>query len=354
LSRQGLTKAALNDESDRIRIVFLGPDVAGRLQRSPPFPMAPVVSVIVPAYNAARHIDATLSSILSQTGVSFEVIVVDDGSTDHTPQRLRSYGHAIRSYRQANSGGCSKPRNVGIGAARGQILAFFDSDDIMLPGRLARHVAFLERHPNAGALFSNYRRFDDSGEPGLDHFAGCPGLTAWLAAAGRGAATLGAVIPSPDATRLLVAENFGCAMMTARRAVFERAGLYDESMRASEDFDMQYRIAECFAIGVLPHVDWHKRMHASSMTSATENIFKWKIHTRERILAREADPDRQRELRRTLAGFHAGLASYYSRRRTRAALAHALRMASLAGAARTPPMRMFARIAVDAFRPRVS
>jgi glycosyltransferase involved in cell wall biosynthesis len=311
--------------------------------------VTPLVSVIIPAFNAARYIGATLASILSQTYRPIEVIVVDDGSTDDTRSRVLAYGSRVRYYHQPNSGGCSTPRNVAIGAARGEWLSFFDADDLMLPGRLAGHAAFLRHHPEAGIVFSNYRRFTDDGPPGPDHFAGCPKLRALLGAAGDAPQTDGVLLPSDTATGLLLSENFGSAMATVRREVFDTAGLYDETCRASEDFDMQYRIAERYAVGVLPRVDWHKRMHATSMTSSTENILRWKIRTRERILRREHDARRRRELRETLAGFHSALAYYYSTRRTSAAIAHACRSTRLAA---RPRVKVFARIAVDAVRQR--
>jgi glycosyltransferase involved in cell wall biosynthesis len=305
--------------------------------------MTPLVSVIVPAFNAGRYIDATLASILAQGYAPLEIIVVDDGSTDDTPARVRAYGSRVRYYRQNNSGGCSKPRNLGIDVARGDVLSFFDSDDLMCAGRVARHVDFLGRHPDVGLVFSNYRRFSETEQPGSDHFSGCPRLAELLERAGSPAD--GICLSSSAATELLLSENFGSAMITARREVFARAGRYDETVRASEDFDMQYRIAECFSVGVLPEVDWHKRMHAASMTSSTENILKWKIRTREQILQRETDPARQRALRQTLGEFHAALAYYYSGQHTSAALAHAYRSTRLTG---RPRVTMFARIAVAA------
>jgi glycosyltransferase involved in cell wall biosynthesis len=304
--------------------------------------VTPLVSVIIPAFNAGRYIDATLASILTQDYEPFEVIVVDDGSTDDTAARVRAYGSRVRYYYQENSGGCSRPRNLAIGAARGTILSFFDSDDLMCPGRIARHAGFLVRN-DVGLVFSNYRRFTADEEPGEDHFTNCPGLSSLFDAAGRPAE--GLHLPSSTATGLLLSENFGSAMMTTRREVFFTAGLYDESVRASEDFDMQYRIAERFGVGVLPRVDWLKRMHSASMTSSTENILRWKIRTRERILERERDAVRRRRLRHTLAQFHEALAYYYSAQRTSAAMAHACRSTRLGG---RPPVKMFARIAVDA------
>jgi glycosyltransferase involved in cell wall biosynthesis len=312
---------------------------------------APLVSVIIPAFNAAHYIDATLASILSQSYAPIEVLVVDDGSTDGTAARVRAYGSRVRYFHQPNSGGCSKPRNAAIAEARGEWLSFFDADDLMLPGRVASHAAFLRRHAEAGIVFSNYRRFTADGTAGPDHFSGCPRLLALFDRAGDRAQADGMLLTSRTATGLLLSENFGSALITVRREVFETVGLYDETLGASEDFELQFRITERYAAGVLPQVDWHRRMHAASMTANTENILRWKIRTRERILEREQDAGRRQLLRETLAGFHSALAYYYSSRQTSEAIAHACHSTRLAA---RPRVRIFARIAVDAVRQRVA
>jgi glycosyltransferase involved in cell wall biosynthesis len=307
------------------------------------------VSVIIPAFNAARYIDATLASVLRQSYRPIEVIVVDDGSTDDTRQRVLAYGADVRYFHQPNSGGCSKPRNAGIAAARGEVLSFFDADDLMRPGHIAGHVEFLHGRPEAGLTFSNYRRFVCADPPGVDHFSSCTQLLRCFAAAGGGTPAEGLLLAPPDATRLLLSENFGASVMSARREVFDMVGRYDEKLGASEDFDLQYRIAERYGVGAIPRVSWLRRMHAASMTASTENILRWKIHTRERILAREPDVPRQRQLRLTLADFHSDLAYYYSTRDTSNAIAHACSSTRLTA---RPSVKMFARIAVEAVRQR--
>src|SRR5712691_12899952 len=103
----------------------------------------PLVSVIIPAFNAERFIRQTLDSVLAQTYQNLEVIVVDDGSTDRTRECVLSYRDRVKYLYEENSGGCSKPRNEGIRAASGALLAFLDADDVMAPHRIAREVRFL-------------------------------------------------------------------------------------------------------------------------------------------------------------------------------------------------------------------
>ena len=107
------------------------------------------VSVIIPTYNRAALVKEAVASVLAQTWREFELIVVDDGSTDDTPEALAPYASRIRLLRRENRGGVSAARNAGMAAARGEWLAFLDSDDLWLPEKLARQMAYLAAHPDA-------------------------------------------------------------------------------------------------------------------------------------------------------------------------------------------------------------
>jgi len=100
----------------------------------------PEVSVVIPAYNAGRTISAALASVFAQTYRDFEVIVVNDGSTDDTAQRLEEWSGRLVTICQRN-GGPGRARNEGIARARGRLIAFLDADDIWLPRKLERQVA---------------------------------------------------------------------------------------------------------------------------------------------------------------------------------------------------------------------
>lgn len=103
---------------------------------------SPLVSVIVPSFNGEAYIGDCLTSILDQDHPNLEVLVVDDGSTDGTEAVVRGFGDPVRYFRQANSGS-AVARNRGLDEARGELIAFCDSDDLWTPGRLAQQVAFL-------------------------------------------------------------------------------------------------------------------------------------------------------------------------------------------------------------------
>ena len=103
------------------------------------------ISVIIPTYNSAAYLPETLESVLAQTCAAHEILVIDDGSTDNTDQVLAPYRDAIVYFKQPNSGAATA-RNLGLDRARGEWVAFLDSDDIWQPHKLEKHVKFLEQH----------------------------------------------------------------------------------------------------------------------------------------------------------------------------------------------------------------
>jgi hypothetical protein len=126
--------------------------------------MFPRVSVVVPAYNLARFLGRAIDSALAQDwpAEALEVIVVDDGSTDETPQVLAGYGERIRVIRQPN-GGLVRAVDSGLGAVTGDYVALLDADDEWPTDRLSRHVSFLEAHPEVGLVHGDMTIIDDDG-----------------------------------------------------------------------------------------------------------------------------------------------------------------------------------------------
>src|SRR2546422_11221830 len=110
------------------------------------------VSVVIPVYNGEQYLADAIQSVRDQTYQNFEVIVVDDGSTDGSAEVAQRFGEAIRYVHQANGGVC-KARNTGIAAAQGGYVAFLDQDDLWLPDKLATQVAYLDSHPEVGGVY---------------------------------------------------------------------------------------------------------------------------------------------------------------------------------------------------------
>lgn len=278
-----------------------------------------LVSVIIPAYNAAGLIGETLQSIFKQSYGAIEVIVVDDGSTDNTADVVRAYAPKVILLQQPNSGGCASPRNHGLGLAQGEFVTFFDADDLMLPDKLQRQVDFLRRHPGCDTVLMDYRNFDEHGEAPQAHFASCDQLRREAARCGGGEFLLDA----RTATRILITENYAIAgSPLIRRSVFERVQPFDENLLASEDLDLIYRLARHGGLGIIAETGFLRRMHESNMSRRTGHILQYKIVSRGKLLADEANPENRRLLERQIANFHVSLAEFDHRNAPGRALRH--------------------------------
>ncbi|MGF1542433.1 MAG: glycosyltransferase family 2 protein [Pleurocapsa sp.] len=130
-------------------------------------PNTPLVSVIIPTYNCDRYIVLAVESVLQQQKCQYEVIIIDDGSTDSTQEVLQPYNSQIRYLRQQNQG-VAAARNYGIAVARADLIAFLDADDYFLPDKLARQAAIFAQRPDVGIVHSGWQRVDSEGNKLLD------------------------------------------------------------------------------------------------------------------------------------------------------------------------------------------
>ena len=186
--------------------------------------LATLVSVIIPTYNRADLVGEAIESALRQTYPACEVIVVDDGSTDETPAVLARYGDAIRRVRTANRG-CAAARNTGVGLARGDYLAFVDSDDLLMPDKLATQVPVLETHPEVGFVYGPILLFG-------------PELA--------GEVVDQPIRPDPEgsvAVEIFLTTRIGFGSVLLRRSAVERVSGFDETLRYNEDTDLLLRVA---------------------------------------------------------------------------------------------------------------
>jgi glycosyltransferase involved in cell wall biosynthesis len=185
---------------------------------------APRVSVFAPAYNVEHYIRESVESILTQTFTDFEFIVIDDGSTDGTGAILDSIEDArLRVFHNEVNIGLSASMNKYIGQARGELIARHDADDISLPLRLAKQVAYLDQHPEIGILSTAGRYTKDDGLPRkliskpLDDLS-----IRWHA---------------------LLSSPFMHNSVIWRRSLWEKFGLsYDAERLGGQDFDLWYRM----------------------------------------------------------------------------------------------------------------
>lgn len=217
----------------------------------------PSITAVVPAYNAAAHIDACLQSILAQRGpFRLEVIVVDDGSDDDTAEKARALP-GVRVLRQVNAGP-SAARNRGIAAASGQWIAFLDSDDRWPADRLANQLAVLDQAPDLGLIFGDCALFDASGIR----------MPSFFVDAGLDAAFWGHPIRVVDAYAKLFRLNYiPTGSVLVRRDCIERGEGFDAGLRMVEDLDLWLRIARHCPIGRSEALCQLKRQHEGNVSA---------------------------------------------------------------------------------------
>jgi glycosyltransferase involved in cell wall biosynthesis len=265
----------------------------------------PEVSVIIPAYNAAAFLSATVRSVLGQTFRDLEIIIVDDGSTDATSDIVAGYGPVVRYYYQDNSGGCAVPRNTGIKHSSADFICFMDADDLMVPDRLARQVDFLKRHPHVGLVFCDYRNFSESGPYLESHFQTCPRL--WPQLHNKSDLVL------ENACALLAQENFGSAgSLLIRKKVLELEAGFEPTLKACEDFHFYFRLARHTRVGVINEVGMMRRLHGNNMSSNSLKMLSERIRSRTMLRDSEQDPTTRSYLNLYIADCRASLSRYYA------------------------------------------
>ena len=206
----------------------------------------PQVSIVIPSFNYGRFIEQALRSALAQTFRDFEVIVVDDGSTDDTMQRVRTFGPSVHYVHQANSGAAAA-RNAGILRSRGEFIAFLDADDIWLPTKLTRQVHVL-RSADASVAYTWWSFIDKDGAP------------------------LPQVKAPTFAGDVLSELLRGCfvtfSMLMVRRSCFDRIGLIDSRLPIAEDWDLLLRLATGgYRFAYVPEVLVKNRLHGASLSA---------------------------------------------------------------------------------------
>jgi glycosyltransferase involved in cell wall biosynthesis len=231
-----------------------------------------LVSVVIPCFNYARYLEQSVGSLIRQSYPTWECIIVDDGSTDHTLEvcnRLAKADRRVRYVHQRNAG-LSAARNSGIREARGEFLQFLDADDLLEPEKLNVQVAILSDRAGVDLAVSGAAFFRD-GE----------GITAWPHEL---------LVNSHDALAWLIGENkFPVNAVLIRSAALRDAGHFDESLKAHEDWDLWLRCAlqgRRFECQEVENGRALVRKHDLNMSKAVELMARTAITVRERLEGR--------------------------------------------------------------------
>jgi glycosyltransferase involved in cell wall biosynthesis len=259
----------------------------------------PLVSVVIIAYNEEKHISAAIESVLNQTYENIEVIVVNDGSTDSTLATASQYEPRIKLITQKNSGGCSSPRNTGLNCASGQYVAFLDADDILVPEKIHMQIELFLEFKSIGMVIGNYENFRGD-EKYQNHFSTCPELLSKFHNS-EGKCIL---FNKGEAAALLISENFSIAgsPLYSRDALLELGG-FDESLLACEDFNLIYRMAQRYEVIVDNRVVFHRRLHASNMSSNQLKMLRFYCLSRLGLADQETDFHRKSLLRKRVSAY---------------------------------------------------
>jgi len=224
----------------------------------------PQVSVIIPTYNRAPFVEEAIRSVLAQDFKDFELVVVDDGSTDGTRETLKRYADSIAILHQEHRG-VSSARNTGIKHSQGAYIAFLDSDDLWLPGKLSTQVSFFEEHPQALI---------------------CQTEEIWL--------RKGVRVNPRKVHKKYSGEIFEHCLSLCRvspssamirRVLFEEVGLFDEDLPACEDYDLWLRVACRYPIYLIDKPLIIKRGgHPDQLSRQFEGIDRFRIRALTKIL----------------------------------------------------------------------
>lgn len=203
----------------------------------------------MPVYNAAKYLSDAIDSILAQTLSDFEVIAVNDGSSDGSAGILDAYSKRdsrIRVLDQPSNRGISAARNIGLMAARGRYIAVMDSDDVAFPRRLEKQVEFLKANPEIGVCGTRCTFFGDMGS-----YVG----------------TMPSLNPDETKCRLVFLPTLSnTSVMLRRELVSERNVRYDDSLIAAEDYDLYIQALRWSGVTSIPDILMKIRTHSTSTT----------------------------------------------------------------------------------------
>lgn len=220
----------------------------------------PLISVIIPAYNAAPTLEATLRSVMVQSFVDLEILVINDGSEDETiaiADQLAREDSRIHVFNYPN-GGVSASRNRGIHHSQGQYISFLDADDLWTPNKLSAQYQALQVHPQASVAYSWTDNIDDKGN---------------LIQEGIRTQATGYILPELLQVNLL--QNGSNPLI--RRHALETVGGFDESLLNADDWDMWLRLAQHYEFVLIPEP---QVLYRRSVTSKSSKVLRMEQNAR--------------------------------------------------------------------------
>lgn len=218
------------------------------------------VSIILPTYNRADSVAASIKSIISQTYVDFELLIVDDGSTDDTENVVKNIpDERIRYIKISQNGGVSNARNIGVSESLYDLIAFEDSDDLWHIDKLEKQIDYLAKNPDNILVYCAYEIIGGSSNIGIR-----------IPSAGSDVSKLeGNIYPY-----LLQRNTIGAPTVVMRKDVFNRIGGFKTSYPALEDWDLAIRVAKLGSIGYLDETLLDVSVKDGGVSSSSMNYYK--------------------------------------------------------------------------------
>jgi glycosyltransferase involved in cell wall biosynthesis len=286
---------------------------------------APAVSIVIAAYNSAATLEETLASVAAQTFTDFELIVIDDGSSDATPALLQTHAAQwpwLSWVRQPNAG-ASAARQKGIALARSDLIAFLDADDLWHPSKLAKQVPLMLARPELVLSYTDM----------LDFF---PDHDASRSLLQQKSPARGQVLPA-----LFQANFIYTPTVIVRKAALERVGGFDLRLKVNEDFDLWLRLAELGEFDYLGEVLGRRRVLPGSLTRANQRLcYEQDLHIIDTWVAKRPDlfPLNSPQVRQRLALIHSRIGEHCLGQRDFLGARRAYRMALQLGTRSAPTL----------------
>ena len=259
----------------------------------------PLVSIVIPVYNGANYLTLAIDSALAQTYRNIEIVVVNDGSDDNgaTARIAQAYGDRIRYFEKTN-GGVASALNLAVTKVRGQFISWLSHDDLYTPGKIQHQIDYLVEQPDPGrcVVYGDYAIFSDASTDDTE-----------------------IAMPSTDPANFryfITAQNIlhGCTLLISKSA-FDKHGLFDESLRTTQDYDFWFRIAEDFDFLHLAGVVVRSRSHEEQGTRKLRDVA---LAEANNLLSRFVENLTDEQIRNGSSlhpymGYHAVAATFFAR-----------------------------------------